>query len=260
MLRQELATVGAKAFRFASLLLSFRETSGGIENTGEVFLFAGLCFRSGFRLSIRTGCGGWFGSGRDTDGSCSLLFTLTLPVSIVDSQSLAFEFVEGHGTFDGEHVVFDAFGEAVIESLVKCSVIPLDVRGQLSEIGHVAIDMMGVKHFEVSNSSLGNLDDVGLAEKTIKFVAKNPPTTPNGRLGVESKKRLPPDQGDGTEVGCCIGGTLSFVLELSRLVVEDHGTAGDERSEKTWFLAGEFVRLAASESPSGTACGYANGY
>jgi hypothetical protein len=155
-----------------------------------------------------------------------------LPVSIVDSQSLTFEFVEGRGMFDGEHVVFDVFGRAVIEGLIKCSIIPLDVRGQLSETDHVAVDMMGVEHFELSNSSLGRLNDVRLTEKTIEFIAENTPTAPNGRLGVESKKWLPPDQGDVTEVGCCIGDTLSFVLEFSRLVVEDHDTAGDERSEK----------------------------
>jgi hypothetical protein len=61
-----------------------------------------------------------------------------------------FEFVESRGMLDGEHVVFDALSEAVIESLVKCSIIPLNVRGQLSEIGHVAIDMMGVKHLELA--------------------------------------------------------------------------------------------------------------
>jgi hypothetical protein len=57
---------------------------------------------------------------------------LTLPVSIVDLKSLMFELVEGCGTFNGERVVFDVLGEAVIESLVKYGVIPLDVRGQLS--------------------------------------------------------------------------------------------------------------------------------
>jgi hypothetical protein len=140
-------------------------------------------------------------------------------------------------------VVFDAFGEAVIESLVKCSIIPLDVRGQLSEIGHVAIDVMGVEHLELANSSFGHLNDVGLAEKAIEFVAENTPAAPNGRFGVEGKEWLPPDQSDVAEVGCHIGDALSFVLEFSRFVVEDHDAAGDEHSEKTWFLAGEFVGL-----------------
>jgi hypothetical protein len=138
---------------------------------------------------------------------------------------------------------FDAFGEAVVESLVKCSIIPLNVRGQLSEIDHVAIDMVGVEHFELSNSSLRCLDDVCLAEQTIEFVAEYSPTAPNRRLGVESKKGLPPDQGNVAEVGCCIGDKLPFFLEFLRLVVEDHDTAGDEHSEKPWFLAGEFVRF-----------------
>jgi hypothetical protein len=117
MLHWEFATVGTQALRFVSLFLSFCETSGGIEDSGKVFLFAGLCCRSGFQASISTGCGGWFGRGRDTNRSCSLLFDLTLPVSIVNSQSLLLEFVESRGTFDGEHVVFDALGEAVIEAL-----------------------------------------------------------------------------------------------------------------------------------------------
>jgi hypothetical protein len=101
--------------------------------------------------------------------------------------------------------------------------------------------MVGVEHLELSNSSLGRLNDVGLTEKTIEFVTEDTPAAPNGRLGVESKKWLPPYQGDVTEVGCCIGDTLSFLLELSRLVVEDHDAARDERSEKAWLLAGEFV-------------------
>jgi hypothetical protein len=78
-----------------------------------------------------------------------------------------FELIEGCGVFVGEHVVFDALGEAVIDSLVKCGIIPLDVRGQLSEIGHVVIGMMGVKHLELLDTSLGHLDDVGLTEKVI---------------------------------------------------------------------------------------------
>lgn len=74
-----------------------------------------------------------------------------LPVSVVDSKSLTFEFVKGCRTFNGEHVVFDAFGKAIIEGFTKSSIIPLNVRGQLSKIGHVAIDMMGVEHFEFVN-------------------------------------------------------------------------------------------------------------
>jgi hypothetical protein len=164
MLRRGFTTVGTKAFHFASLLLSFCETSGGIQDTRKVFLFTGLSCCRGLQASIGTGCRRWFGRGRDTNGSCSLLFALILPVSIINSKSLMLEFVEGRGMFDGEHVVFDALSEAVIESLIKCSIIPLDVRGQLSEIGHVAIEMMGVKHFELSNTSLRYLNDVGLTE------------------------------------------------------------------------------------------------
>jgi hypothetical protein len=95
VLHGEFATIGTKALRFASLFLSFREMSGGIKDTGKIFLFAGHWGRSGLRARISTRCGGWFGRGRDTNRSCGLLFALTLPVLIVDSQSLTFEFVEG---------------------------------------------------------------------------------------------------------------------------------------------------------------------
>ena len=87
-----------------------------------------------------------------------------LPILIVNAESLTFQFVEGCGTFNGEHMVFDSLSKGVIESLVKCGIIPFNVRGQLSECGHMAIDMVAVEHFELANGSFRYLDDIGLTE------------------------------------------------------------------------------------------------
>jgi hypothetical protein len=110
--------------------------------------------------------------------------------------------------------------------------------------------MMGVEHRELSNSSLGHLNDVGLTKKVIEFFTENTPTALNGRLGVGSKKWLPPDQGNADEVGCCIGDTLPFVLEFSRLVVSK------QLAMNIWRRRGSLpVNLSgfpALESPSGT--------
>ena len=111
------------------------------------------------------------------DRSCSLLFALMLPVLIVDAKSLMFQFIEGHGTFNGEHMVFDSLSKAVIEGLVKHRIIPFNVRGQLSKSGHVAIDM--VEHLELVNGSFGYLDDISLTEQSIKFFDENIPVAPN---------------------------------------------------------------------------------
>ena len=75
-----------------------------------------------------------------------------------------FEFIEGCWMFNGEHMVFDSLGKAVIESLVKCGIVPFNVRGQLSKCGHMAIDMVAVKHLELANGSFRYLDDIGLTE------------------------------------------------------------------------------------------------
>ena len=87
-----------------------------------------------------------------------------LPVSIVDVKSLTFQFIEGHGTLNGEYMDFDSLGKAVIEGLIKCRIIPFNVRGQLSKSGHVAIDMVAVEHLELANGLFRHLDDIGLTE------------------------------------------------------------------------------------------------
>ena len=51
-------------------------------------------------------------------------------------------------------MVFDLLRKAIIEGLVKCRIILFNVRGQLSKSGHVAIDMVGVKHFELANMDI----------------------------------------------------------------------------------------------------------
>ena len=73
-------------------------------------------------------------------------------------------FIKGRWTFDGEHMVFDSLGKAVIESLVKCRIIPFNIRGQLSKYGHMAIDMVAVEHLELANGSFRYLDDISLTE------------------------------------------------------------------------------------------------
>ena len=83
---------------------------------------------------------------------------------IVNAKRLMFQFIEGCGTFNGEHMVFDLLGKAVIESLIKCGIIPFNVRGQLSKCGHMAIDMVAVKHLELVNGLFRYLDDIGLTE------------------------------------------------------------------------------------------------
>ena len=87
-----------------------------------------------------------------------------LPISIVNAESLMFQFVESCRSFNGEHMVFDLLSKAVIESFVKCRIIPFDIRGQLSECGHMVIDMVAVEHFELANGSFRYLDDIGLTE------------------------------------------------------------------------------------------------
>ena len=61
-------------------------------------------------------------------------------------------------------MVFDLLSKAVIEGLVKCRIIPFNVSGQLSKSTHMVIDMVGVKHFELMDSLLRHLDDVGLTK------------------------------------------------------------------------------------------------
>ena len=61
-------------------------------------------------------------------------------------------------------MVLDSLNETIIEGHIKCGIIPFNVRGQFSKSGHVAIDMVGVKHFELANSSFRYLDDVSLTE------------------------------------------------------------------------------------------------
>ena len=109
-------------------------------------------------------CSGWFGRGWSSDRSCSLLFALALPVLIVNAKSLTFQFIEGRGTFNREHMVFDSLSKAVIEGLIKCRIVPFNIRGQLSKSGHVAIDMVVVEHLELANCSFGHLDDISLTE------------------------------------------------------------------------------------------------
>ena len=127
--------------------------------------FCSLGFKAvGVGTNIAAWCSGWFRRGWSLDRGCSLFFALTLPISIVNVKSLTFQFVEGCRMFNGEHMVFDSLGKAVIESLVKCGIIPFNVRGQLSKCGHMAIDMVAVEHLELANGSFRHLDDIGLTE------------------------------------------------------------------------------------------------
>ena len=82
----------------------------------------------------------------------------------INTKGLMFEFIKGCWMFNGEHIVFDSLSKAIIKGLIKCRIIPFNVRGQLSKRGHMTINMVIVKHFELANSLLRYLDDIELSK------------------------------------------------------------------------------------------------